>query len=69
MPDYKEDLSFAHLSLRGGAVLAGGALLALADPDHGAADLADLGDLGAALPDDAPDHVVGDRHLGAARPT
>lgn len=38
-------------------------LLAVADSDHGAGDLTDLGDLGATLADDAPDQLVRHGHL------
>lgn len=39
------------------------ALLAVRDADHGAADLPDLGDLGAALADYAANQIVGHGHL------
>lgn len=38
-------------------------LLAVADSDHGAGDLTDLGDLGTALPDDATDQLIWHGHL------
>lgn len=38
-------------------------LLAIADSDHGAGDLTDLGDLGTALPDDATDQLIWHGHL------
>lgn len=38
-------------------------LLTVADSDHGAGDLTDLGDLGTALPDDATDQLIWHGHL------
>lgn len=38
-------------------------LLTVADSDHGARDLTDLGDLGTALPDDATDQLIWHGHL------
>lgn len=38
-------------------------LLAIADSDHGAGDLTDLGDLGTAFPDDATDQLIWHGHL------